>query len=224
MVERTSAQRRWIIIAAAALLIVVGIVWAAVAAGGGATPTAPTDSASAAPSVDPSADPSATSAPPATPAATPPPAATTAAPPASDAPIAPEAEPVAPTEVAEQEVSDGETVRVELAQIEQVDGQAIAPGEIAGPAVRLTIEVSNATSEPLNAGLIVVNAYFGDARRPGNSLMQPGGSPFGGSIAPGESAAGVYLFEAGDAELADVLVGVDVVPGQPTFTFRGDLR
>ncbi|GEK78815.1 hypothetical protein [Agrococcus baldri] len=224
MVERASAQRRWVIVAiVAAVVIFVGVIWAAVATGAGApragSSVSPTPAATAPAASDPAPTSSQAPAPSAAPAATPPPAVPTAAPPASDAPIAPEAAPVEPEEVAEQE-----GVEVELARIERVQGEAIAPGEIAGPAIRLTVDVRNGTDEPIDAGLIVVNAYFGDARTPGNSLMQPGGSPFGGSIAPGESARGVYLFESGDVELADTLVGVDVVPGQPTITFRGDLR
>lgn len=222
MVERASAQRRWVVLAvAAAVIIVAGIVWAAIATGSGApaapTPSAssePTGSAATAPATASAPTRSASAAPSGPPASTPPSTGTT-----SGSPIAPEAEPVAPDEVAEQE-----EVEVELVRVEQVEGEAIAPGEIAGPAIRLTIEVRNGSSEPIDAGLIAVNAYFGEERSPGNPLMQPGGSPFGGSVAAGDTARGVYLFESGTADLADTLVGVDVLPGEPTFTFRGDLR
>lgn len=223
MVERASAQRKRMVLAvAAALLVVAGLVWAVIAAGSGA-PATPTQSASTGPSQSASSAPVAR---PTVPAPTPPAASavpTASAPPTggtgSGSPIAPEADPVAPDEVAAQA-----GVEVELARVEHVDGEAIAPGEIAGPAIRLTIEVRNGSNRSIDAGLIAVNAYFGEARTPGNSLMQPGGSPFGGAIPAGQSARGVYLFEAGSVDLADVLVGVDVLPGSPTFTFRGDLR
>ncbi|WP_072313819.1 hypothetical protein [Agrococcus sp. Marseille-P2731] len=206
----------------AAIAIGVGVVWAVMASA--SQPPAPAET-SAAPSAQPSGAPSEPApAGSASAAPTAPPAHTGSPNPASDSPIAPEAAPVAPTEVAEQEIAADQLVRVLLALVEQVEGEALAPGEIAGPAIRLTIEVVNDTDAAIDAGLIAVNTYFGAERAPGNSLMQPGGDPFAGSIAPGQSARGVYLFEAADAALADVLVGVDVVPGQPTFTFRGDLR
>lgn len=244
MAGRAAAQRRGAVIAVIAALLVLGVViWAAVAssagtvapvpsAGAPASPSAGVDpSAGAGPSTDPAADPSTApstdpsasadpaAAPPASPAATPMPAASTAAPPASDAPIPQEAPPVAPEEVAERA-----GIEVELIEVEHVDGQAIAPGEIAGPAIRLTVEVRNGTDAPVDAGLIRVNASYGPARAPAASLMQPGGVPFEGTIEPGEAARGVVLFEAGGVDLADTLIGVDVVTGQPTFTFRGDLR
>ncbi|MGM1029613.1 MAG: hypothetical protein ACQEWM_07015 [Actinomycetota bacterium] len=229
--DKPAAKRRWPIITAIAVLLIAGLVAWAVAASGSAQ--APSDSSSpaasssaagsaapastAAPSDDPADDPA--DDPTASPAAIPPPPATTAGPPASDAPIAPEAEPVAPTEPAVQA-----GVEVELAQVERVEGVASAPGEISGPAVRITLRITNGSSDPVNAGLVAVNAYYGAARTPANSIMQPGGDPFAGTIPPGSSATAVYLFEGDDAELADALIGVDAVPGQPTFTFRGDLR
>ncbi len=220
MVERASAQRTWRLLAVvAALLIVAGVVWAVVAAGSGAPP-APAATASSSPAGSATATPTASAtAPPSAPATSPAATAPATAAPTGGSPIAPEAPPVAPDEVAEQ----GD-VEVELVRVEHVDGQAIAPGEIAGPAIRLTIEVRNGRDAAIDAGLIAVNAYFGDDRSPASSLMQPGGDPFGGSIAPGAAARGVYLFEAGSAELSETLIGVDVLPGERTFTFRGDLR
>lgn len=227
--DQRAARRTWPIMLIVAGLLTAGVVAWAVAANGWASAPAASDqpSASAAPSSSTPPDPATTTspgAPAATPAppaaaATPGPPAATAGPPATDAPIPPEAAPVAPTDRA---VQSG--VEVELARIERVEGIASAPGEISGPAVRITVRVTNGSATDVNAGLVAVNAYYGAARTPANSLMQPGGNPFGGTIAPGSSAEGVYLFEADDAELADVLIGVDAVPGQPTFTFRGDLR
>lgn len=219
MEEQAAARRRWIVIAAVAAAAIIAVVaWSVVAAG---MIPAPAASPAAGPASSQSASPASTSQPssPATPAATPPAPPVSAAPPASDAPVAPEAPPVDPTAPAEQA-----GVVVELVRVERVQGIAAAPGEISGPAVRLTVRVSNGGPAAIDAGLIVVNTYYGDARDPAPSIMQPGGEPFAGTIPPGGSAEGVYLFEGDDDQLADALVGVDAVPGQPTFTFRGDLR
>ena len=136
------------------------------------------------------------------------------------APISPELEPVAPDAVATGD--DG--VEAVLQEVEQVDGQAVAPGEISGPAVRLTVELTNASPEVLDLGYVVVNAYVGPDRLPAGTLMQPGGRPFGGELAPGESATGVSIFTIPQGDRDDVTVTVDYRPGHSTLAFRGSLQ
>jgi hypothetical protein len=115
-------------------------------------------------------------------------------------------------------------VKVSIAKVESVKGVAVAPGEIAGDAVRLTVRVVNGSAAPLDLGLAVVNAYVGPQRTPAGSLMNPGGKPFGGTLAPGGQADGVYLFVVPPAQRDDVTVTVYHAPDQPTTAFRGPLR
>ncbi|GAA3602690.1 hypothetical protein [Agrococcus terreus] len=221
--ERAALRRRALVVASAVVvaLLVAGGWWIAATGAmqqAGAPPDASSSATATATATE--AAPSGSAAPSTTPgAATPSPAATTAAPPGTDAPIAPELDPVAvdePTEVAD--------VRVTLADAERVQGVARLPGEISGPAVRLTVRIDNDGGAPLDAEYVVVSAFYGAARTPANELGEPGGAPFSGTIPPGGSAEGVYVFEASDAELADVLVRVETAAGEPAATFRGDLR
>ncbi len=94
-------------------------------------------------------------------------------------PVAPELEPAAPDQTVQ--APDGVTVR--LAQVEHVEGEAVAAGETSGPAVRLTVEVTNGTDAPLDLSYAVVNAYTGEDRAPAGRLVQPGGQPFEGELA-----------------------------------------
>ncbi|MET7135483.1 hypothetical protein SAMN05518682_3521 [Cellulosimicrobium aquatile] len=134
-------------------------------------------------------------------------------------PVAPELEPAAPDQTVQ--APDGVTVR--LAQVEHVEGEAVAAGETSGPAVRLTVEVTNGTDAPLDLSYAVVNAYTGEDRAPAGRLVQPGGRPFEGELAPGESGTGVVLFSIPDADRDDVTVAVEYAPGTSTVVFRGDL-
>lgn len=134
-------------------------------------------------------------------------------------PVAPELEPAAPDQAVQ--APDGVTVR--LAQVEHVEGEAVAAGETSGPAVRLTVEVTNGTDAPLDLSYAVVNAYTGEDRAPAGRLVQPGGKPFEGELAPGESGTGVVLFSIPDADRDDVTVAVEYAPGTSTVVFRGDL-
>ncbi|PTU54831.1 hypothetical protein DBB34_17460 [Sphaerisporangium cinnabarinum] len=134
-------------------------------------------------------------------------------------PVAPELEPAAP----DQTVQAPDGVAVRLAQVEHVEGEAVAAGETSGPAVRLTVEVTNGTDAPLDLSYAVVNAYTGEDRVPAGRLVQPGGRPFEGELAPGESGTGVVLFSIPDADRDDVTVAVEYAPGTSTVVFRGDL-
>jgi len=135
----------------------------------------------------------------------------------SNGPVAPEAEPVAPDEVV---VAPGD-VTISLARIEGVDGEAVTPGEVSGPAVRVTVDITNGGDEPLDLGYAVVNGYYGASRTPSSTFTRPGGQPFSGALAPGQSAQGVYLFSVPLADRGDVTITVDYKIGESTIVFRG---
>lgn len=147
------------------------------------------------------------------------PATPTPDPGASGSPIAPELAPAAPT----QPVVGGDATTVSLALIEAVQGEAVAPGETSGPAIRVTVRIDNTSDEPLDTSYVVVNAYVGEDRTPAPGLGHPGGAPFEGTLEPGASAEGVFLFSVAPESRSDVLIGVDYRAGQPTVTFRGSL-
>lgn len=150
------------------------------------------------------------------------PVVTTTGAPATDAastPVPPRASSVAPTATA----TGTDRVTVSIAKVESVAGKAVAPGEISGPAVRLTVKVNNGTSTGLNLGLTAVNAYIGPPQVPAGTLMKPGGRPLTGTLAPGMSAEGIYLFQIPVSQRKDVTVTVDYGAGVQTLVFRGPL-
>ena len=192
-----------------AAIAVAAMIWFLVGGRGegGSTPSpsvSTTPSASASPSTTP--DDSASPAP--------------STPEESNGPVAPEAEPVAPDEVV---VAPGD-VTIALGRIEGVNGEAVTPGEVSGPAVRVTVDISNGGDEPLDLGYLVVNGYYGASRTPSSTFTRPGGQPFSGALAPGESAQGVYLFSVPLAESGDVTITVDYKIGESTVVFRGPVE
>lgn len=177
---------------------------------------------------DPSADPSATatttpSSPSAT-AATPEADPSTAPPTTDPAPTVepggsfPELDPVPPTDTVSTEGID-----ISLANAEAVEGEAVGPGEIAGAAIRLTVALTNNSDADLNLDLVVVSSYVGGERTPAETFEKPGGDPFHGTLAPGESVHGVYLFRIPEDQRSDVTVVVDYLPGLPAAVFQGTL-
>ncbi|GAB3308199.1 hypothetical protein EK0264_07590 [Epidermidibacterium keratini] len=139
-------------------------------------------------------------------------------PPASGAP-GPELAPVAP----DAEVVTPSGIVISLGKLETLSSDAVAPGEIAGPAIRATVVIDNASTAPLDLEYVVVNAYYGADRTPAGTAMTPGGAPFEGAVEAGASAQGVYLFTIPEQERSDVTITVDYKSGEASAVFQGDL-
>lgn len=158
---------------------------------------------------------------------TPPTADSTAASPASGSSAVPPASAplpeLPPVDITADSERDGGVV-VSLPLFESIAGEAKLPGEVAGAAIRVTIEVRNDSSAPVSLDTVVVNGYSGPDRLPLESLTSPGGRPFAGSVAPGATASAVYLFAVDSSDRSDVTITVDLQAGTPASVFRGDAR
>jgi len=214
MTESTNdaPQRRWWLwgsIGVLVLLVAAAIVWAVVAPRSESAEPTGSPTASTSPSSTPSGSPSPSGSvsPVPTPGAS-----------STSSPIPPELPPVAPT----KSVKDTDGVVVSLTKIEAVTGEAVAPGEISGPALRITVKLTNDTDEELTLRYTAVNLYYGADRIPASPIIKPGGDPFYGEVKSGKSAIGVYVFSVPKDQRKDVTVGVDYKPGQPTVIFKGD--
>lgn len=199
----------WIAAGLAVIVTVGAALWSA------STPSA--SPSVAAPSASPTINPTPTRTsvgPLPTPSATP-----SRAKPPKDPALPVELKPVKPSEVVQAE--DG--MRVGLTSIESVAGQAAQPGEVSGPAIRVTVRLTNETGKPFNTSSVAVNGYSGKDRKPAGTLVLPGGVPFYGRIAPGESAYGVYLFSIPESARDDVTITVDYAAGVPVVVFRGSV-
>lgn len=209
----TATRRRrlaaWIAAATAVVIIGGAVAFALVPRDDTAAP-APSTSASSSASPD----------------ASPSPSSTEAAPEESPAPETPadpsnpfpEQEPVAPAETG---TADG--IEARLVQFESVTGEVVGPGDVAAAAVRVTVDIVNTGAAPLDLNLVVMNAYMGEQRDPAETYEQPGGQPVSGSLAPGDTATGVYLFRIPEDRRGDVTFVVDYLAGQPAITWRGQV-
>jgi len=111
---------------------------------------------------------------------------------------------------------------VSLGALAAVQGVAQGPGEIAGPAVRVPVRISNATDEGLDLATVVVDVSYGKDRTPASTLSK-GGSPLAaqGTLAAGRSAEGVYLFSVPKAEQDELRVVVHYDVRLPDAVFTG---
>jgi hypothetical protein len=115
----------------------------------------------------------------------------------------------------------GTGMSARVAGLESVAGEAHGPGEVAGPAVRVSVVLTNGTGAATSLDTTVVNLYAGDQLVPGEPLSGPGVDVFTGSLAPGAEATGVYVFRV-PADLRDRLqVTVSYDPTSTTVLFEG---
>jgi len=117
-------------------------------------------------------------------------------------------------------VRTGLTARV--SQIEPVEAVANLPGEIGGPALRATVELTNDTAAPVDLTSAVLNAYIGPDARPAVPVLEPGSQPFPVSVAPGERATARGIFTIPVDERSDVRFELDVALGDVIVLFAGD--
>ncbi|QCB94433.1 hypothetical protein [Cellulomonas shaoxiangyii] len=145
--------------------------------------------------------------------------------PASDAPAAqdpaePDAVPTATVAVdAVAQLAEAVTARVSA--WEAVTGEAVQPGEVGGPALRVTVEVVNGTPAALDLRGAVVNLYHGPQATPAVALTQPGGSPLPAGVEPGATATGTFVFAVPPADRDDVRVELDARAVGPVLVFTG---
>lgn len=116
-------------------------------------------------------------------------------------------------------VGDGMSGSIE--SVEAIEGTGTGPGNIAGPALRITVRLENGTAGPVPLDGVAVSLTHGADQVPASPLEDPSQAPFAGSLAVGESAEGVYVFTV-PAETRDVVtVSVGYRAGAPFLVFTG---
>ena len=112
-------------------------------------------------------------------------------------------------------------VTASIDTIEAVQGEARGPGEVAGPAIRFRVSITNSTSAAIDLGATVVTVDYGAERTPALELFQPGASPLPASAEPGATATAVYIFTVPVDQRGLVHITVDYTVGVPPLEFSG---
>lgn len=126
--------------------------------------------------------------------------------------------PVAVTETADY----GNGVTASLAKLEKITTTAELPGEIAGPGVAVTVRLVNAGSAAVDLGLVVVDLQDAGGT-PAIPMSTSPAAPFTGSLAPGATADGVYVFTLPASYTGPATVSVSYTVNAPIVVFAGDL-
>jgi hypothetical protein len=185
-----------------------------------ADPAARADPATAAdpsPSPDPSAPPNVTAP---TDAAA---AAGTTPPPAPPPPVAGPVLGAALAPVGLGDVADfGTGVRARIAAVEAVEAEAFLPGEHSGPAVAVTVELSNGSGRVVGLDTVTVDVTDA-AGAPASPVTDPARAGLAGDLPSGAAASGVYVFSLPPDRRARATVGVRYAAPAPMALFTGSL-
>lgn len=143
-------------------------------------------------------------------------------PPPTDAPVGPVTPAPVPTETApiDEPVAFDTRVTVTLTSIEVISVEAQTPGENSGPAVRVNVSIENSSDEPIDVGSAVVN-LSADEGEYGVGTTAGDPQPFQGSVEPGETAEGSYVFMLDPAADREVTITVNYAAGEPLAIFTG---
>ncbi|RBY94248.1 hypothetical protein DQ244_02595 [Blastococcus sp. TBT05-19] len=160
-------------------------------------------------------------------------ASTSGAPETSIAPPPPTPTPTGPTEDVDEPppslpevaidapAAVGNGIVATIASVEAIEGTAVGPGNIAGPALRLTVRIENGTSEAVSLDGVAVNLSHGADRTPASPLDDPSRRPFTGMVDPGASGEGVYVFSVPTDARDLITVEVGYQAGAPLLLFTG---
>ncbi|WNV76398.1 hypothetical protein [Geodermatophilus sp. DSM 44513] len=173
-------------------------------AGGTADPTTPTGEPSAAPA--------------------PAPAAVESAPapvPGEGTPVSADLPPALPEVPLDAPVTVEDGLVVELSRIEAIEGTGQGPGNVSGPALRVTVRIQNTSPAPLPLDGVTVNAYHGGELTPASPLEDPSRQPLVGELPEGEAAEGVYVFSVPREAMGAVTVELAARADAPRVLFSG---
>ena len=226
--------RRRLLLLALAVLVVAAVVWALVAGGAAdetdaaaPEPSGPgvTEPATAGPSTSPPATPTPQGAAPSA-GATDQPRTAPAGPPAEQ-PVepGPVVEPALPEPLPAQPLTEdapiGDDAVARITRLEAVEGAPQGPGQVAGPALRFTIELENTGTDPIPLDAAVVNVTYGQAATPATEISGPGRVPFAGQLPPGGRATASLVFLVPVEERGVVSVALEYRFGVPIAVFQG---
>jgi hypothetical protein len=118
----------------------------------------------------------------------------------------------------------GNGIVARVTKVEAIESTASGPGQIAGPAVRITLSIDNGSNQSLALDGVVVNMYLGAERSPALPLDDPTQMPFAGTVEPSASAAGVYVFSVPEDSRDSVVIELGYQPGAPLLLFTGPVE
>jgi hypothetical protein len=120
--------------------------------------------------------------------------------------------------------AEGNGITARVIGTQAIQGSATGPGNVDGPALRVTLRITNGTARPVSLDGVAVNLAYGPALTPASPLDDRSQAPFHGTVAPGGSADGVYVFTIAVRDRDAITLTVGYQAGAPILVFTGSAR
>lgn len=117
-------------------------------------------------------------------------------------------------------LADGVDVR--LGSVTAIDATAELPGETSGPGVQLVVELTNTSSAAVDLSTFSIDLTDADGVSAGQVTTDPA-RPVMGSLEPGATATGTYVFVVPAADRAEARVVMSLVASRPRVVLTGSL-
>ncbi len=114
-------------------------------------------------------------------------------------------------------------VLITIASYQSVTAQAKGPGEVSGPAVKMTISIKNGTTAPIDVSKVVVNVTDRSGV-PSSQFTGPPATSFSGTLAAGKSSSAIYVYSLTSDHENPVNVSVSYSPSAPIVQFVGAVK
>lgn len=112
-------------------------------------------------------------------------------------------------------------IEVEASKLNAINSVAQTPGDLSGPAIAATITIRNNSKVSLHIDNVMVTLVDSDGQSGIPSASDPY-EPFSGTIAPGASAEGLYVFVVPEGARGHVQLSVAYSAGVPVALLIGD--
>ena len=124
----------------------------------------------------------------------------------------------------DQPVTPQNQVTVRLVKTSASVIEAMGPGDTSGPAIVVTVSIENGSAKPVNLDSAAVALLYGRDGVMGTPSPAELSKPFGGSIEPGATAEGTYVFRVAEKTQDKVTVLVTYTAGAAAAKFDGAVR
>lgn len=117
----------------------------------------------------------------------------------------------------------GGGISARVARTAAIVVSAHGPGEVSGPAVAVTIAITNRSEAAIALDSVNVTAAYG-AGAPASPFETKPAAPLRGSLASNATRSGVYVFMIPSTQRSNVTVAVSYSPGHPIAVLQGAAR
>jgi len=177
-------------------------------------PTAAASPSSATPAPEPTATTTKTQPPPATTPVPPP------TPGGVDSTVAPKPEVSKKPVKLDKPSKTGTGLTAKVVSIKATTAKAQLPGEVAGPALVVTVDLTNTGSKSADLSAVVVTLLDSD-EAPGSEMTTKPADPLTGKVGAGKTARGVYVFTVPKNKRSPITLTVSISDA-PVLVFTGD--